>query len=164
MIAAKPRPVKIANPRACAQCPWRLSNQGRRHPDGWYTKANLRRLWSKLRRGERMTCHPTDPTNPVPPGGKHVAEEVTTHECTGATILQEREVVRFQTIAKEDPGRTDALREYKRRHPHGMSRVGLIEIAMSAVFGKTPFVRDIARPNLLDPDVGYEPLGPFTRP
>ena len=49
----------------CQACPWRVENHGKRHPDGWYTKANLRRLWSGIRRGEEMSCHPTDPSNPV---------------------------------------------------------------------------------------------------
>lgn len=60
----------------CAQCPWRTSNQGKRHPDGWYTKANLRRLWAGLRRGERMTCHPTDPANPVSDKADQAASNV----------------------------------------------------------------------------------------
>lgn len=54
-----------AAPHACSACPWRLANQGKRHPDGWYAKANLSRLWSRLRRGEAMSCHPSDPNNEV---------------------------------------------------------------------------------------------------
>jgi hypothetical protein len=39
---------------------------------GWYTKANLQRLWAGMRRGEDMTCHPTDPDKPGPSGGTPV--------------------------------------------------------------------------------------------
>lgn len=155
--------VKLANPRACAACPWRLSNQGTRHPGGWYTKANLRRLWSKLRTGERMTCHPTDSENPLPPGYKPVAATAVTHECTGATILQEREYMRFQNIAlARPPGSHDGFRIYRQQHPHGLTRDGVAEIINAVLFGGV-WARGIAKPDLSDPDVGYLPLGLFDR-
>lgn len=53
--------VRPACALACLACPWRLSNQGRPTPGGWYTRRNLDRLWAGLRRGTRMSCHPTDP-------------------------------------------------------------------------------------------------------
>lgn len=153
------RRVHPAAPRACAACPWRRSNQGKRHPDGWFSKKNLRRLWARLRRGESMTCHPTDPNNPVPPGFTPAPAGAKTAECTGALILQQREVMNFQAVIAEDPNRRDALREYRRRHPAGMSREGLAEVVSRAVFAGTPFAGGVmTRPDLSDPDVGYERL------
>lgn len=152
--------VAEASPRACSQCPWRLSNQGKRHPGGWYTKANLRRLWGRLRQGDPMTCHPTDPENPLPPGFNPPAEGVKTTECAGALTLQQREVTHFQDICKEDP-RGNALRTYKQRHPGGMTRNGLMAVVERELFGGVPLLgcgSKMTRPNLNDREIGYEPL------
>ena len=40
----------------CASCPFRLTNQGKRIPQGVYTEANLRRLWEGLAHGRRLAC------------------------------------------------------------------------------------------------------------
>lgn len=140
---------------ACAACPWRASNQGKRHPGGWYTKANLRRLWSKLRTGDGMTCHPTDPTNPVPDGLPRPSDDATTHECAGALILQQREVMRLQDY--------DNYRDYKRAHPLGLTREGAGVIISRFVFGRKELgvfaARTMPKPNLNDLDVQYEIVG-----
>lgn len=90
----KPRKIHPARPTACSQCPWRASNQSRRHPGGWYTRKNLLRLWNGMRTAKApgMTCHPTDPNNPVPEGCPSTPEGKKTHECTGALILIIREL------------------------------------------------------------------------
>lgn len=142
-------PVTPAASAACKQCPWRLSNQGTRHPDGWYTKANLRRLWSKLRRGDSMTCHPTDPANPIPEGARPVPEGTTTRECTGALVLQQREFMVVQAHLTADP--PGGLGNYRRERPSGLTKIGAVAVMEEAVFGGP-------RPNLGDPDIGYEPL------
>lgn len=155
--------VQRANPRPCAACPWRLDNQGKRHPHGWYTKANLRRLWSKLRSGDSMTCHPTDPENVVPEGhGRPVPEGATTHECSGALILQQREWMKLQAIAQEDSGRDTAadLAEYRRRSPLGLTREGIGVLMNWAVFGGSPLGGDVMpKPDLNEPGIGHQPLG-----
>lgn len=152
--------VQPAKPMACAHCPWRTSNQGKRHAGHWYTKANLRRLWGGLRRGESMTCHPTDPNNPVPDGMKPVPANARTSECTGALILQQRELMRFQKIANTDPD--DALRAYRRAFPRGMTREGLGAIVSRGVFGGTPFGgAAMSKPNLNDADIGHPDLQPW---
>lgn len=83
--------TKMAPPAAspCGSCPWLVSNQGKPHPDGWYTRANRRRLWSGLRQGEHMTCHSTDPDNPQPSdgSGKPIPEDTATRVCAGAHTL-----------------------------------------------------------------------------
>lgn len=85
----------------CSACPWRKSNQGKSHPHGWYSKANLRRLWAGLRTGEApgMTCHPTDKENPIPDGTKPVPDNVERHECAGAILL----VIRELRLIEKDP-------------------------------------------------------------
>jgi hypothetical protein len=104
--------IKPAAARPCAACPWRTANQGKRHPMGWYTKANLQRLWAGMRRGEDMTCHPTDPDNPVPPGSTPVRPGAVTIECAGSLILKQREVMRFQDLAHAHPDE-DPFRLYR---------------------------------------------------
>lgn len=149
--------VAPANPKACAACPWRIANQGMRHPDGWYTAANLKRLWAALRQGGNMSCHPTDSRNPVPEGTKQVPESVTTHECAGALTLQQREMMNFQDIAQAMPEKGNAHRAYLKVHPNGMTKIGLAHIASRAIFGNLDGVAMTAL-NLNDPDVGYARL------
>jgi hypothetical protein len=157
--------VEAANPMACAHCPWRLSNQGKRHPHGWYSKVNLRGLWAKLRRGERMTCHPTDPTNPVPEGHREVAPGTVIHECTGGLILQHREVMRLTAACRSaDETGGDGFRLYRERHPRGLSREGAAELVSRYLFGGLQGSKVMTRPDLMDPDVGYPPLGEWRRP
>lgn len=132
--------MSIASPKPCSACPWRIENQGKRHPGGWYTKANLRRLWARLRRGEKMTCHPTDPENPLPEGWPAPPPSATTVECCGSLVLTQREFMRYQAIMEELDAKAAAegrgrakpsavLAEYKRRFgAKGMTRAGLIRV------------------------------------
>lgn len=79
----------------CKGCPFRVDNQGQRTDGGYYTKRNLRRLWTGVRRGETMICHVTDscahetgsPANPKPGQIKPGSERV----CLGALALFKRE-------------------------------------------------------------------------
>lgn len=146
-------------PKPCAGCPWIASNAGKRHPDGWYTKANLARLWAKLRQGEGMSCHRTDPGNPVSDraqaaGYRPVPDRAAVRECAGALILQQREFMRLQDDCGVD------LRLYRRRHPRGLTRQGAMALVERAVFGGTPVGgRKLPKPDLNDVAVQYEPLG-----
>lgn len=150
----------------CAACPWRLSNQGKRHPNGWYTKANLRRLWKGLRRGEPMSCHPTDPHNPVTPedeaaGHKPAPEGMEPRECAGSLIVCQREAVIFDAIAKEPEvdATKSGLRAYRERRKGGMTREGLAEVISRYFFGGTPLGGgEMSRPDLNDSDVGHPDL------
>lgn len=75
----------------CSACPWRTANHLKRHKFGFYTKANLTRLWNGIRGGEPQSCHPTDPSHP-----DHVAcgakPGTTPAECAGSVILVMREI------------------------------------------------------------------------
>jgi hypothetical protein len=147
-----------AHGQPCKHCPWRLSNQGKRHQHGFYTKANLRRLWNGLRRGERMTCHPTDPAMAEFEGYEGTAERHVTHECAGAQILVQREIDRAQRCIPEGGG--DGYRPYRAKHPMGLLRGGLLEHISTHIFAGT-FLGGLrpTKVNLNEKDVGYEPLG-----
>lgn len=145
----------------CVACPWRNTNRGKRHPDGWYTKANLVRLWSGLRRGEAMSCHPTDPDNVVSdraqaagyrpaPAGSQVLE------CRGGIVLQQRELHLLQEEYDSD------YRRYRRGRPLGLTREGLAYLVQRIAFGGVPFFGGpvMPRPSLNSP-VGYDRL-PWT--
>ncbi len=145
----------------CVTCPWRTANQGKRHPDGWYTKTNRARLWSGLRNGQGMSCHPTDPDNivsekaqaagyrPAPPG-------TTTLECRGGAVLQQREVHLLQEEYGGD------FRAYHKARPSGLTKYGLAMMVRRLLFPGVPFFGGppTSRPNL-NTAVGYEPL-PWT--
>jgi hypothetical protein len=160
--------ARAAARKPCANCPWRLSNQGKRHPSGWYTKRNLRRLWQGLKRGEAMSCHPTDPNNPVGPedeaaGHRPAPEGMDPRECAGALVLVQREVEVFQAVARqrdeEEPGAKDGLRAYRRLRPRGMTQEGLAEVVSRVLFGGTPFGgADMTTPDLNDADIGHPDL------
>lgn len=154
--------MKPAMSKPCQACPWRISNQGKRHPGGWYTKKNLARLWAGMRRGERMTCHPTDETNPLPPGFDPVPEHVEVHECAGALVLKQREFMRAQEVVL----RTGSFAEYRRASPRGITQDGMarqISDEMPAPFGNAsencPAPRHL---DLLTEDVGWEAVPPMT--
>lgn len=153
-VRERAKPVVTSGSSPCAQCPWRTSNHGKRHPDGWYTKANRQRLWAGLRRGDPMTCHPTDPENPVPLGTRAVPETVQTKECAGAIILQQREVWYWQHLFKGD------FQVYRKARPFGLTRDGLAAMVSRLIFGGVPVVGGpaISRPNLNEP-VSHPPLG-----
>lgn len=144
----------------CVHCPFRLSNQGTRHPDGWYTKANLGRLWAKLRRGDDMSCHPTDPSNPVSEraqaaGYKPAPAGSEVMECIGAHIVRQREFVLLTDEYDAD------IRRYRAARPFGLTRDGIAALVARAMFGGIPMIsgRKMPLPNLNEPDVGHTPLG-----
>lgn len=106
----------------CEQCPWRRRNHGRRHKNGFYTKANLRRLWKQIRSGEGVqTCHLTDPNHPdhVEAGASATA---TPHECAGSLALVAREINKFEALIEE--GHDDPYKIYKQQNSRGLSRDG----------------------------------------
>lgn len=80
-------------------------------------------------------------------------ETATTHECAGALILQQREFMEFSEISK-NPATENALREYRKRRPLGMTADGLRALAGRAIFS-WPGEVEMSRPELSDEDVGY---------
>ena len=141
----------------CAQCPWRMSNRGKRIKTkyasyGWYTKKNLQRLWAGLRTGEApgMTCHPTDPDNERPEDWKEVPKEAKTKECAGALLLIQRELDLF----KKD------IKAYaKGRMRKGLSKYGVAWWGISRCsLAGTPFGGSHMPKIDEDPDIQYEPL------
>jgi hypothetical protein len=152
--------VKPACPKACASCPWRLANQGSKpDPHGFYTRKNLARLWKGLREGARMSCHPTDPRMAEFEGYESLAEREVAHECAGALVLTQRELMTFQDIAHADP-KGNTLKAYRARRPNGLARIGLVALVERSMFGGTALDPvKMALPDLRDPDIGYPLIG-----
>lgn len=148
-----------ASPKACAACPWRLANQGSKtDPHKFYTKSNLARLWTGLRNGVRMSCHPTDPRMASFEGYEACADQTKTSECTGGLILQQREFSIFTAVCKKlSPGSKDGLKVYKQVRPKGLARNGLIEVMSRQTFSGTGLTgTEMAKPDLDDEEIGYE--------
>lgn len=153
--------VSDADP--CGACPWRRSNAGKRHPDGWYRRANLARLWQLLRHGDAMSCHPTDPDNPVSEeaiaaGYRPAPPDSRRLECRGALVLVQREMHLLVNRYDND------VRAYRADRPRGLSKHGIARVAARLMFGGVPFLGaggKMARPDL-NADVGYDPFLPWT--
>lgn len=155
--------MKPACPLPCSECPWRTSNQGTHHPGGWYTAKNLKRLWAGLRRGESMSCHPTDVNNPLPPGFDEVPEGVQAHECTGGLILQQRELMVLQ-----DPFEAfhmTPVQHYRKTRPFALTAQGIRILVFRAQSGAAAGLLmgrvTMASPDLNTLDIGHAPLGPW---
>jgi hypothetical protein len=153
--------VKSACPVPCAHCPWRLANQGSKpDPHKFFTKANLARLWKGLREGARMSCHPTDPRMAEFAGYEALADRDVTHECAGALTLQQREFMKFQDVAQANPQSKKTLQEYRKQHPKGLTRNGLVALLERSVFGGTGLdAVKMSTPDLNDAEIGYDVLG-----
>lgn len=148
--------IAPACPRPCSSCPWRLANQNSKpDPHKFFTSANLKRLWGGLRKGARMTCHPTDPRMASFAGYEALADREVTHECTGGLTLQQRELMAYQAIAEANP-KGPTFKQYKQHHPNGLTLTGLRSIVERAMFGGTAFDSlTMARPDLGDAEIGY---------
>jgi hypothetical protein len=74
--------------RVCESCPFLKRNHRQRHDAGWYTVANLRRLWNGLRTSNApgMVCHSTDPESKFY-GGKGDVKPGKKSECAGVLLL-----------------------------------------------------------------------------
>lgn len=121
-MAKKRKPEKLS---PCEQCPWRTSNHGKRHTFGFFTKANLRRLWNQIRRGGRpQSCHMTDASHPhhVACGAKPGSA---VKECAGAAILAIRELMLISDLAKDGVIDTEHIDTYLQQRKWGLTRSGL---------------------------------------
>ena len=146
--------------RPCEHCPWRISNHGKRTPWGFYTKANLKRLWHQIRtggRGEggRQSCHPTDPSHPdhIAAGAKAGAEA---QECPGSVILVFREFEKLQACGN-GVITPEAITVYQRQHRDGLTKSGLqYWLIMRYQFGGVPL---IGGPKIPEVDMTEEGIG-----
>lgn len=141
----------------CVACPWRTDNHARRHPDGWFSARNRNRLWTGLRRGEAMSCHATDPGNPVSEkaqaaGYRPAPAGSTVLECRGGVILQQRELHLLMH-------RYGNLPAYRKARPRGLTREGMHRLLARLAFGGVPFLgaAKMGRPDL-NAAVGHTPL------
>lgn len=145
--------------RPCAHCPWRTTNQGKRTPWGFYTAANLRRLWNQIRSGGRaQSCHPTDPSHPdhraagAKPGSKP-------RECPGSVIIVMREIRAManaeRVVTPESMTAYSKRRKGGLKRPHGITYWLIERMQMGGV----PFFGGEKLPNIdiNDPEVSLPP-------
>lgn len=142
--------------QACQQCPWRIENQGKPSPGGFYTKANLTRLWRQLRGGGHpQSCHLTDPSHP-----DHLIAgcrpDSKPQECTGSVILVRRELNFLASLGTDGVIDDDAVKTYLKQRKNGLKRLGIVYWLIERIawadrpfFGKTklPEIQD-------DPAIG----------
>lgn len=119
--------------KPCENCPWRKTNHGRRHPGGFFTKANRQRLWNQIRGGGGIqSCHMTDPSHP-----DHVAhgtpEHATAMECCGSVVLVVRELNRLKELSRPTATQPDEITRAgcdaylaETRDRRGLKRDGLL--------------------------------------
>lgn len=133
--------------KACSQCPWRLSNQGKRHPGSFYTKANLTRLWNQIRRGgKRQSCHMTDPSHPdhLMAGCK---PDTTPKECPGSVLLILREVESMMDSTNYIS--EEAIKAYLKRRRHGLTKKGILYWLVARIqFADMPLVGSPGLPDV----------------
>lgn len=144
--------------KPCAQCPWRKANQGKKHRHGFYTKANLRRLWNEIRGGGGVqSCHLTDPSHPdhIDAGAKPDAKA---QECPGSVILVLREVRKMAN--PQGVIDTPGVERYLATRKQGLKKNGVLYWCISRIqMGGVPFVGGPKMPvvNEDDPEIGLPP-------
>lgn len=121
--------------RVCETCPWLTKNHGRKHHAGWYTKANLKRLWNGLRSGDcpGVVCHSTDPARVLYGGVTPVSPGTEKRQCAGALLVIFKHM---NEISKSKPW------VYKANHPLPMKRSGIAHWVQRYLFGNLPVVED----------------------
>lgn len=126
--------------RPCQHCPWRAANHGKKTPWGFYTRANLQRLWNQIRRGGNpQSCHPTDPSHPdhIAAGAKPGSKPI---ECAGSVILVYREFEKLQNCGGGEINE-QALKRYFVEHRDGLTKSGILYWVVSRYqFGGVPFI------------------------
>lgn len=105
-----------------------------------------------------MSCHPTDPSNPVPEGARPVPEGTIVRECAGAQVLIQRELDRVGRALRRDGG---TIADYRAENPKGLTLAGAHgHMAAHITFpGDLP----ITLMDLGQPDVGHRDLAPWVR-
>jgi hypothetical protein len=126
----------------CNQCPWRLANQGKPHPFGFYRKDNLTRLWNQIRKAkgaQAQGCHPTDPSHPdhVASGTPPTAKP---QECLGSVILIARELRALEAAIEKAGDDKQGVEIYLKSRKYVLSRRGLLHWLVGRYqMGGTPF-------------------------
>lgn len=124
----------------CQECPWRITNQGRKHPQGHYTKASLKRLWDDLRKGVGpLLC---------------LFRGCEGRECRGSIVLVKRELAR---MLNPRGGITEgSILEYLAARPGALTRDGAhYWLARHLRYGERNGQRHAALPKVQDdPEVG----------
>lgn len=141
----------------CPQCPWRKVNQGKRHFGGFYSKANITRLWNQIRKGGApQGCHLTDPSHP-----DHVRAgcpaDAQARECPGSVILIRREIRDIAQMGAEKNYIDDqAIDAYLKKRKTGLTNKGILYwLILRYQFGGTP-LGDRPLPDVNEDDVDID--------
>ncbi len=93
-------------------------------------------------------------------GYEALADREVAHECAGALTVQQREMMKFQEIAEANPGSKKTLQLYKKQHPKGLTRDGILALIQRSIFGGTALGGvKMSTPDLNDAEIGYDVLG-----
>ena len=71
----------------CSSCPFRVSNHYKRVPKGWYSEANLARLWRGVSEGRRLACTEFESVPESTPAEPTSGQRAAQRECAGALYL-----------------------------------------------------------------------------
>jgi hypothetical protein len=111
-----------------------------------------------------MSCHPTDPTNPIPEGSRAVPDGTTTRLCAGAEVLVQREAQRANDVMKAhiDSGASgDAFTPYRKTHPKGLTKQGAFTVMMEIAYTGMPGTVARTAVDLNAADVSHPDLVPW---
>lgn len=152
-MSEETKAVTLTKP--CAQCPWRLKNQGKRHFGGFYTKANLRRLWNQVRGGgAQQSCHLTDPQHP-----DHIASgakpDSIAAECPGSIIVISRELKKIESLG-DGVISVPAISKYHSTRKRGITKKGILYWGVQRIqYAGVPFIGGPKLPEVVDdPEIG----------
>lgn len=143
--------------KPCKQCPWRTENQGKASPGGFYTKQNLTRLWSQIRKGgHAQSCHLSDPSHPdhLAAGCKPDSQP---QECPGSVMLVKRELAVMQALSTDGETIDDAgVKTYLKQRRGGLTKLGVLYWLVDRImFGGQPFIGGKKLPEVSDdPAIG----------
>ncbi len=89
-----------------------------------------------------MSCHPTDPANPVPDGWREVPVDTVTRECRGYQILVMREMSILERIivfmGDHRINGAAAHKIYRKLRRRGLTTEGAVALVERKLFGGGP--------------------------
>lgn len=109
-----------------------------------------------------MSCHPTDPENPVPDGAREVPADVVTRECAGILVLIQREMTIIDQIADDAVHGQEIARRYRQLRPRGLTLEGITSNIHRIMFSRIEGSERIGVLPMtkmdLNLNVGHDPL------
>ena len=125
----------------CKTCPFLRSNQGKRTAGGFYSRRNLQRMWARIRQGELLICHSTDPEawvtgSPTCPK-KGQIKPGNEQACRGALYMVKREDKTLLKSIDAGTGFSGYARAPEAAKPP-MTPLGFLAIAETVMLAGSP--------------------------